>query len=527
MHFRKVLLTTLIGSMIGCSAETPDDVDDTPSNNNGGGGTTATAPKLTVTSTTISEKDDKASILLKLDKPAIEAVEITMEIMGGNATLGDDYSLLKSIIIIPIGSSRINYEVNIIDDEIDEPAEQIDFKIQSLSNAEINNIGQIYNITINDNDPEPYVSFRELSFNVSENIGVYDLEFHLDRPSAQEIKVDFSVTGTAKLIEDFTIEEPYSITIEPMELSASKSINVVSDNIREGGETIAINLLEGSYYSINEGDRHTIIINGDVNLNDTGAFKFSDDNNISLDSEPKSHPGQDASFGFDTANNKTDIDGKAGFSYTKLDFSGNEIPLTSANWSCIRDNRTGLIWEVKDTELDLSTLLPAEEGQLAGTTNNYRAANYQYTYYTVDVENNGRSAGAPNDKFFGKDMFDIEGYCAFKPENDAIRKYILRCNTDVYQQEVNWYGLCGSKQWRVPAIEEARSIMDYEQSNVNDSKLHIDTDFFPNTKADKYLSSTPSAEFDASVWCLNMVSGETEICHKQFLNPVRLVSDAK
>lgn len=35
------------------------------------------------------------------------------------------------------------------------------------------------------------------------------------------------------------------------------------------------------------------------------------------------------------------------FDYTKIDSNGNDLPGTALSWSCVRDNRSGLIWEVK------------------------------------------------------------------------------------------------------------------------------------------------------------------------------------
>ncbi|MBF0201707.1 MAG: hypothetical protein HQK66_10430 [Desulfamplus sp.] len=34
-------------------------------------------------------------------------------------------------------------------------------------------------------------------------------------------------------------------------------------------------------------------------------------------------------------------------SYTKLDDQGNDLPITATSWTMVRDNVTGLIWEVK------------------------------------------------------------------------------------------------------------------------------------------------------------------------------------
>ena len=55
---------------------------------------------------------------------------------------------------------------------------------------------------------------------------------------------------------------------------------------------------------------------------------------------------QGCSNGLDLSNGD-DSDGKAGFSYTKLDVDGNDLSASAVSWSCVRDNITGFIWEIK------------------------------------------------------------------------------------------------------------------------------------------------------------------------------------
>jgi len=74
---------------------------------------------------------------------------------------------------------------------------------------------------------------------------------------------------------------------------------------------------------------------------DTNTTKISDGEvSESGDSVPG---GQDAVYGRD-ADNKDDTDGEAGFSFSKLDQDGNELAFSAVDWSCVRDNVTGLVW---------------------------------------------------------------------------------------------------------------------------------------------------------------------------------------
>jgi hypothetical protein len=61
---------------------------------------------------------------------------------------------------------------------------------------------------------------------------------------------------------------------------------------------------------------------------------------------------QGFSNGLDLSNGD-DSDGKAGFSYTKLDVDGNDLSASAVSWSCVRDNIIGFIWEIKTDDGDV------------------------------------------------------------------------------------------------------------------------------------------------------------------------------
>lgn len=81
-------------------------------------------------------------------------------------------------------------------------------------------------------------------------------------------------------------------------------------------------------------------------LNDTGITQCADGATNGLTCPVTDYPDQDAQYGRDFEVND-DSDGHAGFSFTKLDEKGNELLANATNWSCVKDNVTGLIWEVK------------------------------------------------------------------------------------------------------------------------------------------------------------------------------------
>lgn len=146
---------------------------------------------------------------------------------------------------------------------------------------------------------------------------------------------------------------------------------------------------------------------------------------------------QDCHVGRDNTTND-DADGKAGFSFTKLDKAGNPLANDAGEWACIKDNVTGLIWETK-------TFTPAVEGKWgeeANVNKDIRDATWQYTYYDgkrgLGVKDTGKGVG--RDK-----------------ETCGNEQHI--CSTEQYAVTLNTQNLCGVKNWRLPTRNEILGVM--------------------------------------------------------------------
>ena len=206
-------------------------------------------------------------------------------------------------------------------------------------------------------------------------------------------------------------------------------------------------------------------------LNDTGidwGGDYDDGNNADCRSNISAP--QDCNQGRD-ATHDDDSDGHAGFSFTKLDSNGNALDASATDWSCVQDNVTGLIWEVK-----------TDDGGL-------RDADDRYNWYNTDPATNGGFEGYADD-----DGNICYGYNASDPAT--------YCNTEAFAARVNAVGLCGATDWRLPDIEELRSIVDYSRYGPS-----IDTDYFPNTPSGVYWSASPFAYNSNLVWLLAFLYG--------------------
>ncbi|MFO8089260.1 MAG: serpin family protein [Desulfatiglandaceae bacterium] len=141
-------------------------------------------------------------------------------------------------------------------------------------------------------------------------------------------------------------------------------------------------------------------------------------------------------------------------SFTKLDAQGNDLPDSATSWTMVRDNITGLIWEVKQDKDGLKNYLNAND------------ADNTYFWYDSNPETNGGHAGT--EKPFGRDTEDF-----INTLND------------------NSFG--GHSDWRLPNLKELQTIVHYGRHDT----AAFDA-YFPDTASWSYWSSTTYAG-DASV----------------------------
>ena len=230
----------------------------------------------------------------------------------------------------------------------------------------------------------------------------------------------------------------------------------------------------------------------EMQLNDTGidwGGNSGSGNNSDCSSDMEGVP-QDCDKGRDAdSSTNTDADGHAGFSFTKLDVSGNELGAGATSWSCVLDNVTGLIWEVKTD---------SDDGGL-------HDKDHTYTWYDSDESTNGGAVGE-----LAANGNTCDGYTS----GDTA----TYCNTEAFVNRVNDVGLCGSKDWRMPGINELSSIVNFGRYGPS-----IDTDYFPNTGSNYYWSASPDADNIDNAWRIYFYSGDdSDVSHSNQYR-VRLV----
>ena len=215
-------------------------------------------------------------------------------------------------------------------------------------------------------------------------------------------------------------------------------------------------------------------------LNDTGVTDCANLFLANRSCPVNRFPGQDAEHGRDLTHND-DRDGHAGFSFTKLDPGGNDLAPEAPEWTCVRDNVTGLIWEVK-----------TDDGGVRDRDNTF-------TWYVADPRINGGDPGMQNGG-------DCSGGIA--------------CDTQGYIDAVNAQGLCGASDWRLPSRSELQSIITEHRSSPA-----VDTAYFRYTSSRAHWSGTPAAREPQRAWYVHFQDGAADFRNisKTYGMPVRLV----
>lgn len=450
------------------------------------------------------------------------------EVIDGSARVGEDLVAASGIITFPAGVKTQTITVGVLGDDAYEDDETAFVRMTTPTNADFT--GGNVEVTIKNDDDFPKLEFGTSQQFVSESAGLAEVTVQLSSPTFSTVEANLKVAGTAIANEDFSLVGGTKVTFRPLERSKRVQIQILPDNIPEGGESIIL-----STDRVSNADRtertHTTIISGEVSLNDTGYVTFTNGSNFDLPTAPASYPGQDGENGKDISD-KTEFDGAHSLSFTKLDRDGNSLPATATTYACIRDNVSKVVYEVK-TGLNQIRRIIDERGNVSyemTLPDLYRASNFRYYWYNSDVSTAGGSPGhrplrLPRDN-------PVDENCGYV--QDDLRRNSLHCDSEAYTAEVNWRGLCGYKDWRLPTVEELRSISNYDfaQGQVNG---RLDARYFPDGyPADapgipeslasvELFSSNPSAANDASAWCFNPYLGTARLCHKGTPNYLRLV----
>ena len=163
----------------------------------------------------------------------------------------------------------------------------------------------------------------------------------------------------------------------------------------------------------------------------------------------------------------------------KLSNEGEILDYENSNWSCVLDQKTSLVWEVKSEKEGL---------QFALNT---------YTWFDGET---GRGDG-----MYSKNCFWGES-----------------CNTPSYIDDINEAKLCNYTNWRLPTRDELKTIINY----YSDNDILIDLAFFPNTQNDTYWTSMTTKDNPSLAYEIPFFYGGSIVREKSIDTYIRLVRSA-
>jgi len=467
------------------------------------------------------------SAIVKLSSFSSFPVTVDYSLDSDSATLGSDFEASSGTLSFEPGTNSAEIELVINEDNIDEFDENFTITLSNPINAQI--VDTTATVTIIDSDEDTTtMSFSTDSARVAESSGEYKVKLVLTHASEKNINIPFTTAGLATKDQDYIILTPSPIQVPLNTNEVDVVFNFVADNILEGGESLILQLGSPDNAELGESNTFTFTIASDVTLNDTGVITWYDGSNFASEVRPvNSFPGQDADFGHDIDANE-DLDGADAFSFTNLDAAGEPTSDTSEA-RCVQDNRTGLVFELKQEQQilptnigdDLKKELEADLLSYKDAHVNWQAANFTYYWLNTDETTNGGDIGEQGITFDTVNAeYPVSSICAFpyKGMLDHNTEYDS-CNTQVYTAAINDFGLCGFTDWKLPTIEQLRSIHNYR-----DITLPINgTEFFPNNVSGDYISATPSADGAKTAWCISSDTGRVGLCKKNTPSYVRMV----
>lgn len=232
-------------------------------------------------------------------------------------------------------------------------------------------------------------------------------------------------------------------------------------------------------------------------LNDTGLVLCAAPDTNQQPCPQSALPHQDAEIGRDLQAAKGLLTkqggGIAGFDWTKLDANGNVVPVQDqewsndgneaegTRWSCVRDNVTGLTWEIRESD-----------------PNHPRYSGHVFRWWLDDAKFNG---GFPE--------MNSTGRCSFET-----------CDLQTYVNWVNENGLCGASDWRIPSVAELSSI-----AVLSKVMPAVDTSYFPDIEITqvRFFTNQSLARDPSRAWYVYFTDASASFTNKGDASHVRLV----
>ena len=208
-----------------------------------------------------NESVSSKALTVDLSAASSQNVTVNYAVTGTATGSGTDYTLANGTATIAAGSTSTTITIgSIVDDALDEANETVIVTLSSPNNATLGS-DKVHTYTITDNDNPPVVDFELTSSSGAESVATKAVTVNLSAVSAQNVTVNFAVTGTATGSgTDYTLADA-SLTINAGSTTGTITIaGIVDDGVTEGSETVILTLSSPSNATLGSDNVHTFTI---------------------------------------------------------------------------------------------------------------------------------------------------------------------------------------------------------------------------------------------------------------------------
>ena len=194
---------------------------------------------LNLTGSPLSENAGIAIVTAILSNLSTQNVTVNLT-FSGTAVNNTDYSASSASILIPAGSLTGAITLTGINGTTFEANESVIIDIHSVNNGTESGTQQVI-ATINDDDNQPSVTLNLTGSPLFENAGIAIVTATLSNPSAQNVTVNLTFSGTAANNTDYSASSA-SILIPAGSLTGAITLTGINDTTFEANESVIVDI---------------------------------------------------------------------------------------------------------------------------------------------------------------------------------------------------------------------------------------------------------------------------------------------
>lgn len=184
---------------------------------------------------------------VQLDQPNPQPLEIRFSV-SGTASEGVDYRALPRSIIIPAGQVQGTVKVELIDDQVIEPAETVQLSLATGTGYRLGDVSQQVATILNDDLPE--VSLQLSGSTLTEGSDQHlQLRISLSQALSTDLDLALTISGTASNGLDVS-PLPEFVTVKAGETAVELGVAALLDELVEGEETLEVSLVASDHYTV-------------------------------------------------------------------------------------------------------------------------------------------------------------------------------------------------------------------------------------------------------------------------------------